>query len=179
MSFAAFAFLVANMGVDQKTPSQHDLNPRLPFEEPIQNTQSRRCKRGSDREVRESTTQAFEAFKKKRARIYPAILDALARRGTMTARELFRLLQSSGKLSPKAEIHGFRPRLSELADIGAVLNPSDPQRLDTDGHPKLLLKKVDNDLPALIWEITVKGRELLQVLEREARDQNRPGGDER
>lgn len=104
----------------------------------------------------EARELAHEKIKSKRSKRYCLILLALDKHGSMTARQVLRILIKQGDLPPSAERNQVSPRLTELSKAGCV------ETLEE-------LRQIGIDDPASAWCITKRGRlYLLQTGGREA-----------
>jgi hypothetical protein len=101
----------------------------------------------------EARSISFDRINGKCGRRHRLILQALADYGPQTAREVLRRLIAQGDLPPSAERNQISPRLTELADVGAVESLDD-------------LRQVGSDPPASVWAITSRGRLMLDHLRR-------------
>jgi hypothetical protein len=98
----------------------------------------------------EARALSFDQIRSKCSKRHKLILQALADYGPMTAREVLRRLIAQGNLPPTAERNQTAPRLSELADMGAVEAGE--------------VRRVGTDAPAVTWAITPRGLALLDRL---------------
>jgi hypothetical protein len=101
----------------------------------------------------EARAISLNQVKSKCGRRHRLILQVLADYGPQTAREVLRRLIAQGHLPPTAERNQTAPRISELADMGAVEAGE--------------VCRVGTDAPAATWAITERGRLLLNHLLRE------------
>lgn len=120
------------------------------FDQPIVSQRPRKSNVAHSEATAESRSLSFDNMKGKRSKRHRLILQALAKHGAQTAREVLRRLIDEGSLPPTAERNAISPRLSELAEVGCV------ETLEE-------LRIVGNDAPASVWQITEKGRLFLQL----------------
>jgi len=151
--------IIAEISSASKIPAQLSIFDLIEKEDSPASATSRATPRPRKRNAAHSTATAdaraisFDQIKNKCGRRHRLILQALADYGPQTAREVLRVLIAQGHLPPTAERNQVAPRLSELADMGAVEAGE--------------VRRVGTDAPAAMWRITARGRLLLDHLQRE------------